>query len=430
MLKRIDDKKILYIVSIVMLTFVQLLKMISFYLYDYSYIDNYDKINPSYILIASIPFLIFTYIRTLKRKNFKLDKYDYIFLIMTIAGIITCIFSINKQVSIMGKSYRHEGFLSVLSYNLLFINWKNLATKKDLSILYKIIMWITIINTVYGLFQVYTDFPFIIRGGADDSMSGLCGHNNFFGSLVVTSLSMLTCKILIDKKFNIKDLVVFILLVIGLINCQSTGPILAYIITVIFLVIFLIIKKNLNIKKFLVVFILPVILLILVYSINIFVFKSGNCELCDIKNKTINNGGNYRIYIWKASFEVANRHLITGVGYDNLVYDYPANPKIEDNFDTITQGFISLIPKAYYMVDNAHNVYLHILASLGLIGFIPYMLLCLLIFISGLKSKEPTNFIILGGFVAYAIQAFVNLSVIQVAPIFYVLMGLLASNKK
>ena len=59
---------------------------------------------------------------------------------MTLAGIITCFFSINKQVSIMGKSYRHEGFLSVLSYNLLFINWKNLANKKDFSILYKIII--------------------------------------------------------------------------------------------------------------------------------------------------------------------------------------------------------------------------------------------------------------------------------------------------
>lgn len=429
-MKKLNNKKLLYIFTICILLLVPFIKTLSYYLMNYKIISNYDFINPAIVLYISIPFLILIYIRNLIKTDFNLDKYDYLFYMILIAGIISSIFSNDIYVSIFGKSYRHEGLLSIIAYNLLFINWKRLGNIEDCKKLLKLILWIAIANTIYGFFQVYTDFPFVIRGGADGSITGLCGHNNFYGSLVVTSLSMLTCKILIDKKFNIKDLVVFILLVIGLINCQSTGPILAYIITVIFLVIFLIIKKSLNIKKFLVVFILPVILLILVYSINIFVFKSGNCELCDIKNKTINNGGNYRIYIWKASFEVANRHLITGVGYDNLVYDYPANPKIEDNFDTITQGFISLIPKAYYMVDNAHNVYLHILASLGLIGFIPYMLLCLLIFISGLKSKEPTNFIILGGFVAYAIQAFVNLSVIQVAPIFYVLMGLLASNKK
>ena len=77
------------------------------------------------------------------------------------------------------------------------------------------------------------------------------------------------------------------------------------------------------------------------------------------------------------------------------------------------------------IADNAHNVYLHTLVSSGILGLIPYLLLCLLVFIKGLRSKDNLTLILLGGFVAYSIQAFANISVIQVAPIYYIIMGLM-----
>ena len=77
------------------------------------------------------------------------------------------------------------------------------------------------------------------------------------------------------------------------------------------------------------------------------------------------------------------------------------------------------------ITDNAHNIYLHTLVSSGLLGLIPYLILCLLVFIKGLKTKSNLMMILLGGFVAYSIQAFANISVIQVAPIYYIIMGLM-----
>ena len=82
------------------------------------------------------------------------------------------------------------------------------------------------------------------------------------------------------------------------------------------------------------------------------------------------------------------------------------------------------------IADNAHNVYLHTLVSSGLIGFIPYILLCLLTFIKGLKTKDNLVMLLFGGFVAYSIQAFGNINVLQVAPIYYVIIGLILSIKQ
>ena len=36
---------------------------------------------------------------------------------------------------------------------------------------------------------------------------------------------------------------------------------------------------------------------------------------------------------------------------------------------------------------------------------------------------------LLGGFIAYSIQAFANINVLQVAPMYYIIMGLILSQK-
>ena len=115
---------------------------------------------------------------------------------------------------------------------------------------------------------------------------------------------------------------------------------------------------------------------------------------------------------------------------DNFELAYP-NPKIPTGIVMVTTNEEAKTPvTSYYIVDNAHNVYLHTAASTGLLGLIPYLLLCLFVFIKGLKFKNKLGILLLSGFVAYSIQAFANISVIQVAPIYYIIMGLILSIKE
>lgn len=439
-MEKINNKKILTLFTLCILTIVPFLKFFSMNLEMFGVMNNYDFINPAIVLYVSVPFLIFIYIKDIIYKKRKLDIYDYLFYILVFIGILSCIFSIDKTLSIFGKSFRHEGFLSILSYYLLFINWKENGNKEDIKKFLKLIIIIAVINSIYSLFQMYTNFDFVLTYYDHDvkMASGMCGNPNFFGSLIVTVLAIVTCNFLIDKeKLNYKKILLLILLFIALINSESTGPILTYIIFLIFLFVFLHMKKYKVLKRILVLCIILIIsyLTLIAINNNFVIDKDGNkiskneTSISSIK-ATIGSGGNGRLKIWENSLSIVKDNPIIGVGFDNFVLAY-SNPKVENKLNLVlTDSSTKKEVEYYYVVDNAHNVYLHTAVSTGLFGLIPYLLICLFVFIKGLKFKNKLGILLLSGFVAYSVQAFANISVIQVAPIYYIIMGLILSLKE
>ena len=143
--------------------------------------------------------------------------------------------------------------------------------------------------------------------------------------------------------------------------------------------------------------------------------------------QTIDSGGNGRLDIWKNTLDVVKKYPIFGVGYDNLGFAYP-NKKTQVYYTATNNHIEKKVIEGSLYIDNAHNVYLHILATSGILGLIPLLILLFYTFIHGLKSKDKYILIFLGGFVAYSIQAFANISVIDVAPIYYIIMGLILSE--
>ena len=429
----INSKKALNIMAICILLITPFLKFVSMNLEMFGVINNYDHINPAIVLYISVPILLFIYIKDIIDKKRKLDIFDYIFYTLVFAGIISTVFSIDKNLAIFGKDFRHEGFLSIFSYYLLFINYKVSGTKEDINKFIKLIIIIGVLNSLYALLQIYTKFDFILRYYMDSNMaSGMCGNPNFFGSLIVTCLGIIVSKAFMDKKIHIKDIIVTILLFISLINSQSTGPFLTFVLVFIFVLVFLYIKKQLVLKNVLVLTIILIGTYITVYLVNMSMIKSEKCELCSSGIKeTVDSGGNGRLEIWENSLDIVTDNFLVGVGFDNFYLAYP-NPKINTGRSLfLTNDKIQRDNRGYYIVDNAHNVYLHTLVSNGILGLIPYLLLlCLLTFIKGLKAKDRLTFILLGGFIAYSIQAFANISVVQVAPIYYIIIGLILSIKE
>jgi len=439
---KITNKKILNITTIIILVVIPLIKFLSHNLELFGVISNYDSINPGYIFYFALPFLIYVYIRDIIKQKRKLDIYDYIFYVLVFAGIIATIFSININLSIFGKDVRHEGLLAILCYYLLVMNWKVNGTKDDIKKYINLFIIMGVVNSIYALFQIYTDFNFILRFTDDKGMAnGLCGNPNFLGSLIVTLLGIIITKFLMEKKISIKNILLIILFFITLINAQSTGPFLTLIITIIFLIIYLFINKKIVVKNILYL----IIILLVTYASLFYINKSfaihKKCETCDFFNTIINNkeevSDEYsittgRLDLWKKSLVIVKDNFITGVGFDNFHLAYP-NPKVNSGFTISfnTNGeIIKPENKIVKIYDNAHNTYLHTLTTTGILGLIPYLLLCLLTFIHGLKSKYNLGLMLLGGFVAYSVQAFANISVIQVAPIYYVIMGLILSNKE
>ena len=145
-----------------------------------------------------------------------------------------------------------------------------------------------------------------------------------------------------------------------------------------------------------------------------------------MEENNIDTGGNGRFNIWNETLKIVKDNWLIGIGYDNLYLAYP-NPKVEESigFSITEEGIKRTTPTSITVVDAAHNIYLHTLATSGIIGLIPYLIICLLTFIRGLKSKNKLIFMLLAGFVAYSIQGFANISIIQVAPIYYFIIGLM-----
>lgn len=416
-LKLFTKKNLLFILTFFMLFFVQFTIMLVNYLVKYGHMKSVTSINMSTPILICLPFLLGIYIYDLFKSKRKINRYDYIFYALVVSGALATIFATDPEVALMGSKYRNSGFLVAVSCYLLCINWKENGTQKDIKKIISMIFFVTFLNAVYGILQVYTNYNFILRFINDNKMaSGFCGHPNFFGTLMVTSLSFLLYYLLTEK-ITLTRLFLFVLFLISLINSQSTGPIVTFIVIVIFLIIFLLIKKIISLKKFIVLVVLlalvPGIYLATLF-VNKTVFNNNRCELCQIE-KTIKNGGTGRVEIWVNSLKVVKEYWLIGVGYDNLYLTYPT------------------IGPNGRLVDNAHNIYLHELVITGILGFIPYMAFILIAFKKGIKSKNRHILLLFTGFLAYLIQGLANLNVIQVMPMFFVIMGLLLcdnENKK
>lgn len=425
-----NNKKMLNIVTLCILILVPLIKFLSMNLEYYGLINNYGYINPAIVLYISIPFLLYLYLYSIIKEKRKLDIFDYLMYALIFTSVLSTIFSIDKNIAIFGKVFRQEGLLSILSYLFLFIDWKIYGTKEDIKKYIKIITIIAIINSIFSLLQIYTNFNFILRYKNSYMASGLCGNPNFLGSLLTTIISIATASFLIDKKFNIKNILIIILLYISLIDCQSTGPFFTYILTIIFLIIYL--YKKINKSNLIKLLLILLITYPCVSFINRLVYNNGQMKELEINGieRTISSGGNGRLEIWKNSLDIVKKNPIVGVGYDNFYLAYP-NESANVGFTfSITDNNLKEDIKYVLIYDNAHNVYLHNLVSTGILGLISYLLMCLFVFIKGLKLKSKEGIVLLSGFVAYSIQAFANISVIQVAPIYYLIMGLILSIKE
>ena len=128
------------------------------------------------------------------------------------------------------------------------------------------------------------------------------------------------------------------------------------------------------------------------------------------------------MFVWKNTLKVVPKHLLHGVGVDNFY----------DAFDTPLFRFIKGGDAIEYY-DKAHNEYLQKLVTEGIFSLITYLSMLFIIFINSIKKvfKDNESIVIalFLAFIGYLVQAFFNISVIEVAPLFWIICGLLYERK-
>ena len=349
------------------------------------------------VLLASFLFLFLLFKNKLYKlyKNWMVISFSLFLLILPILSI----FSINFNESLWGGFERMEGvfyyfYLFLFLLILLYIlrdnkTWKN------------IFISITISNILISSLAILQKFN--INIGIMEyagRIGGTLGNAAYLSSVLLFGLIFLSFFFYRYKKYRIFSSIAIILNIIAIFISATRGSLLALFFVILLSLLFSIFKKGFLEKKKKII--LSSILIIFVLFISsIFIFKDFEVikkveSLRRISNISLSDSTSAsRLVIWKYSFDSFIDKPIFGWGLENF----------DDSFNKYYDNTIS---EEWF--DRAHNNYLDILITGGIISLLIYLIFIFFVFklIYFLYKEEKIDFIswqiFTFGFLAYLIQ--------------------------
>lgn len=358
--------------------------------------------------------------------------------IFTKYGIINCIF---------GANGRGEGVLTIFSYIVtLIIFSREFKHIKD-TLIFAVIG--AVIVCIYSFIQVNLpngySLPFAPQTLVHVS-TGTMRNQNFLSSYIIIFLPMFCYYFLANDfrkkcKLNILTLIFIAMLFSTLLFSKTLGGYITFIFM--FLVICTFCAITLKDKKY--VFkkeiILSILFILIFFITNTLIDSSFAQELKASKteiNKIATQDetfGSHRFQIWEKALMVTKNNLLFGTGPDSLDNEL-------SNLDIyLTKGENDILH--IYRIDKAHFEFLHIAATTGILSLIAYLLtiipICFILLVKVLKRHNKTMLkdeneneknsrifitMIFIGIISYLMQGMINISVVQVAPLFWSILGI------
>ena len=381
-------------------------------------LTDYEIFGKS-IVVLSVLNIIISIVLFIKKKK-KIDIYEILTLLIILFGIIASIFAIKKDVSLFGREGRYEGLFALIYYVLLMYLSSFIKKDKKKIIAYTII-FSGIFEAIFGYLQVL-DMPFVPKIIHHQKIwaTGTMSNPNFYGTYMLISLSYVI-GLFIDRKSILEKMALsvgILILLAGLLISNTTSCAVGLIVVMLYLLIYCI--KNNKIKNLSIVLIMIVIESLFLSHINMTTLLK---DLVQTKNEVVElSKGNYdehygtnRVEIWRQSGKIVSKYLVHGAGIDNFAYAFGPKPLVV----------------GYYAIDKAHNEFLQILIAEGIFALISYLALYGVITVKGIKSsfKDKEVYLLLP-VIGYLVQAQFNISVIEVAPIFFISLGLLINRTR
>ncbi len=137
--------------------------------------------------------------------------------------------------------------------------------------------------------------------------------------------------------------------------------------------------------------------------------------------------GSSRGYIWSRTLPLLKNCLLTGYGADTFTYVFPQNDVLAKyySYADFGEGF-------YVTVDKPHNMYLQIFYGNGLIALIAFLAICVFYLVDCFRlyalrreyrPEQIMGAAVMLGVVGYLAAGMFNDSVVHVAPVFWILLG-------
>ncbi|NLZ33376.1 MAG: O-antigen ligase family protein [Clostridiales bacterium] len=373
--------------------------------------------SPRYV-IGKLMFLyiigIFSLYSLIKLKFTKFNLYHKLALVFLMTIFIPSILSPYKYVAFMGNHERGEGFFIYCIYILLFLlSSKYLIINKALI---NIVLTFSCIMGLYGVIQFYGFDPvqyWMFGKIIGNESIGFIGHRNFFSSYLCIFL-FLSVSIYIFKGIS-KYLIYSSILFAALLCTLTRGGWLAFLIYS-FIGLLFILKEKYLLKRALLVFIsFTVIFGVLNLTTDNKVLKRAGREIVFSEDGELINSAGARANILKISFRAFIDKPLLGYGPDTL------KNRLTDDYP---EEMMEHILKFNEVVDKSHNEYLEYAVSNGIFSLLLYSIFLGAILIMLFKNRRNyISKILFLTILGYMFQGFFNISVIMVAPIFWILLG-------
>jgi putative inorganic carbon (HCO3(-)) transporter len=291
-------------------------------------------------------------------------------------GLLATFFSVHLPTSLWGKYERYEGFLTLVNWALLFfLAIQVFDQPKRVRSLQVTMISAALLISLYGLMQ-YLGYDFITWGTekfeATRSFSTL-GNPVMLAGYLVLILPLAIFQFLEAKKraqlifYGVASLAIFFCLV----TTFSRGGWVAGLFALLFLFLFLQHSKIFLKKFFVIVFILVVAVALVFIVDSWLVFRSKNriSLVKRVASIQIQKGSlNTRLLTWDVALKMLAKQPLIGSGPDTFHLTFPS---------LNTLKFASSLGRRE-QPDNAHNYFLQIGSTLGVIGLFSFLAISIL----------------------------------------------------
>lgn len=351
---------------------------------------------------------------------FKENIETRLILVMFLALLFSTLFGIDIMNALLGNKNRYEGLFIYGIYFLMFI-----ASTKYIVINKKNIEFICIvasfmaIYTVLQLHGIDPIFKFLKGSLAGLSEFGFIGNRNFLSTylLIFEAISMGAFIFYKNNRYLIYSTIIFA----GLLSGQTRGVWVGFLAMSALGFLFIIKDKQRLKRAGIILICFSAAFLIINFSAENRIIKRSKTIVSDIEKissndkKEIKSVGSNRVSIWIMTLKSIKKNPILGTGPDTLhlrlVRDVP-----EDVYSMILSHRI--------YPDKAHNEFLEYWATGGILTLVSYLGLVIIILVNLFKKRDKISKIFIIIIFGYLVQSFFNISVIQVAPIYWIILGL------
>lgn len=340
------------------------------------------------------------------------DKIFWAFFLFTSAFTLTTLTSILPYPSFWGSLERMGGLWTFWHYFLFYIILTSVLKKKEH---WRMILDITIVVGVLSAFYGFgqkTNIQFFIGSGGRARIFGTIGNAALFAGtqLLVVFLSLTLCfssQTTSNKK--IFYLFSFIITSIAVLMTAVRGSLLGYVVGI---TVFMFLIAIYNKSRFGQIAFNSLVGLLTIFIIFSFLFSDSEfvkksrylSRITDLSLRSPTT--ETRFWAWEAGFKGwfdSPKTIILGWGPEN--FNIPFSKHFNPKF--------FLGPGSETLFDRAHNMFVEILVTMGLVGFLAYIGIFIAIFSYLRKFLKKNDFVIYGaGFTAAIIAYMIHNSFI------------------